>query len=101
MHIQTAFRLSTRLRKGWCGEKESNLQRASWEARASLATVSLVRVGVLATRPPQERHSAPNTCHNGVCIVHKHLMDEVGRVTEHHREDANSQPKRDIDHRAD
>jgi hypothetical protein len=28
-------------------------------------------------------------------------MDEVERVTEHHREDAKSQPKRDIDHRAD
>lgn len=54
-----------------------------------------------ATRPPQERHSAPNTCHHGVCVAHEHLLHEAEKTQVRDCQKAESQPKRDINHRAD
>lgn len=80
----------------WCGAKGSNLLCSSWEAQISLTVVSLVWVGALPPRSPQERCSAPNTCHNGVCVVHNDLLCEGKRISDHNREEGNPQPKRNI-----
>lgn len=50
----------------------------------------------ITTKAPQERCSAPNTCQDGVCVVHHELLCNVERVSDHNREEGHAQPKRDI-----
>ena len=51
--------------------------------------------------PPQERHSAPHTCQNGVRVVHKHLCCNVNETNRRGCQEGQVQPKRDLNHRLD